>query len=1002
MGVLRHYCRNCISFVLVLILSVFLYSCGAIEGESGSGTTIKGTAADDPLTGANVSVYDDNGEFLGGDITGSAGEYSIDVHDRELYELYVDGGTIAGKSFESTFRNICTKSSDCDATPLTTLAVEIMETYGMSWANAKDKAHRAIGLDIDDGDPFALDAEGNPIEGFEPALEYLRSEMDNGTDVDNWIANVMDNMTEPYNGTVTGTASISEALSGAELKLYIGDSSFSAQSDYNGSWKFSGGMALDKPFRLVTSGGTLDGESFDGSLSAYVPFMEFGNTDEENSGLTKDININIFTTLVDRLMLDTGIDYESAKDSVRRFFAIPKEADLSDKAVIDEFLSPEWFETASEDNYGFDFLAESMVEDMDTESRLLSTANKVGGDYRLIKASFGTKIFDGVVGGLASGAIGFALSTAFQYLAPAMGIETKEAKTERLLEEILSTLNEVNEKIDKLSDDTKEILKKLDYYFEKSIGLAAINHAEVAAAKINSSFRGFLSANTPEKMALYMSELPDIDTELEIINTLMYESALGTDAGLDHLTESYANLMLRTDDAEERGQILWDSYKAIEGYFTRVMAIQVKGSLIMVNKLNYRDNNLGVFASHQGERSYYSSGEDYINNVLNPRFKKQAEHFLECVEQLVAASADTRTMIAVEDRGFSMFPSTVDDVFYMADLITQEFIPEHKAAFVYRIAGDPDIINNYLRGPNSHKFKNYTILKINGKGTRYYKARTPEEKDFYLGWSLNRNSRWEFTKNTKIAFIKIRFDKMEGYLEAKKDSDFPFTRIYIFKDKVEDVVFFDIVDPRSGAKNPGGVRYANCLAEARTVPWFNFGNDTEVHKREGSHVGGYSQGYSSFNKKVYMEHLSASLGTSLLAKWGRLDTQQDMYMELVNKTGSSFTMDFDGLVNEKVTTNKVGDPWMIIDVELHWQVKAGSENICSREFQRSNSSFTEVKGNHDWSYSCEGSARWNKDQQRQLYFRASRNRIEFSANSVYSNSRLHTEFITKMVDFEYR
>ena len=87
--------------------------------------TISGYVVDDPVVGATIEVYDENGTFVKkvSNITDQDGKYSIEIKGDSSslpVLLKVTGGEIKSKKFESSMWSICF-DEQCNVTPITSI-----------------------------------------------------------------------------------------------------------------------------------------------------------------------------------------------------------------------------------------------------------------------------------------------------------------------------------------------------------------------------------------------------------------------------------------------------------------------------------------------------------------------------------------------------------------------------------------------------------------------------------------------------------------------------------------------------------------------------------------------------------------------------------------------------------------------------------------------------------------------------------------------------------------
>lgn len=995
--------------VALVIVGFFLGGCGDSNHDysSSSGHFVSGIVADDPVSGAVVNIYNSAEEVVGTGTTDDNGTYRIEVEETGEYRVVASGGSINGVPFTGRMENICTDPLECDVTPLSTLALEVAEQHGYLLERARQEARLALGIQEDDPDPFALavrgkseGSESGEIEGLDRVnLEYLRTRIKDHTSMETWLQERLETVPEPYNEIVEGEASVGFSLMDADVELALDEEQLSAGvTDENGTWETAPELNIYQPFRIEVRNGYTFAEDFEGTLSAYVPFRDAGYSYSESVELLDNLEVNVLSTIIERYMRFSECSYAAAVERVKFFLSISEETDLSDTGQVRRYFNPQvLLENAEE--LGFDTYIDLLVQKVDSGEQIsIGGAQNAFTGYQIIKVGMGTKIFNGVVGGLASGGLSFALDTGMTYLLPAMGFETAEQKLQATLDEIKDTLKTMSDDIIEIGDDVKTLLANLDIAVSEIISENVLIEVNKYTDIIEYNFNRML---TTDDAKAFVEGLPNIGLTLQHIHSHMFKPSSGAQSAFEALTKKMEK-KIRAAEPDKRGDVLWSAYLALENYFNNIIGIQLQGAILEANNINWKN-----YAGTSNESVATFTEED-----LAPIIVKQIDMFMGYVERLVVASADTRSII---QGGGTMFPSRADDVFYSADLIAQQFDPKHRAGFVVRVAGDPTIIEEFFTSPEGQSFGPHTFVPIGGKNIRSYSAPIPDGYPaYYLGWKIDRDARWNFNQQEYIQIAKLRFDVMEGHLEDKSPSDFPFTRTYVYKFNPnykgaltkKKTVEFKEIDLMAGDEGNEGIPYANMFIEARVVPFFNFviENQNKYHLKQGHWD---TTNFSANLDDVSLEAEFVSRRLESHSHDGEVDVQAQMLFEVINDSGVDMDLWADGKVKEKIENNKGGDNNLGLDLELHWQIKVGGNSLVKHEWQEDWHKFSPygfaIEGLHKHTTEFfDRRATWKNGQMYQLIFNASRNQVIFTPPPTYNEKALNVKFDTQLEYFELK
>ena len=1006
-------------------------ACNDSGGSSNSNSNISGIVVDDPLAFASITVFDiNNGQIIATGQSDAKGEYSIDTPNIDQYRIRSEGGFLNGTAFNGTMENICDPSQECDITPLTTVAVRLVDRHGFRLEKARKEAARILGFESNATDPFVLAVRGEKnengtIEGLDRVnLEYIRGRInDANSTLADWLNATVEQVAAPYDARVTGTAELVSPLEEADVLIIDEDGyAYTTTTDNHGEWESPEDMKLTGAFRVEISKGTSASNAFPGTLSAYVPFRAFGYDDEQNQALVAHIKVNILSTLIDRYMEYTSRDFEDASARVKRFLSIPEDVAWDDDQAVSEYFTPSAFRALCAQSVGFDSFVDNLVFELDSGDTV-SMKSPANLEPYVMATSWGGKIFQVGASGLISAGAGFGLKAAEAYLVPALGFETPDQQLQQALAGIQDSLNDMNNKLNSLGSNVDNLTSKLSQTLSATLMASAkteFSAAKTFSKRIETNFNTMMNLksgsdnkNTFEKYNNFTRF--DVLDALSQIYTHLYED----DGAMEYLTQALVE-KIKNADIENRGNVLWDSYVSLEKYFSRMMGIQYKGVILYLNKFNM-DNNIDYIESDRIEDTKGwkdltdIDGDNPYSNIL-----EQTDLFMTYVERLVVASANTKTVLG--EGYYDMFPSTMDNVFTSADLLVQTFSPKHRAAFVYRAIGDPKIIHQYWQNDWVPKYFGTTqsLININGKTVRDYTAPLPDNyPNYYLSWSVDSAKSYHFNRQTKIRIVKMYFKKIEQEIAAKPDSAFPFSKTYSFANDEKDVVTFSRINPSTGIAysendEKNGIvakRYGHCTAVARIVPGFSSRSKNEITTREDKiWCSDHSYNLAKMTTQANYWTLPFKGPWGYYEPWayiydgkkGEIATHINIHSNIVNDETNDIKLTINGTVEENVTNNKGGDRWMALREELHWDISVDQGTIFGRKFEYDRNSWgAAIDGSHNNLVTGSKDATWTSKKMRKLYLNT-RNYMKYSAGTLYEEPGLQVDFSTRIKSLELK
>ncbi len=632
-----------------------------------------------------------------------------------------------------------------------------------------------------------------------------------------------------------GAVELLDPLSGATIALRLLDtddaeSLATCTSAADGSWQVDM-LILSAPLRVVSSGGTHDGSPFDGQLSAYIPHNDAAIAEEALGYHAGSILINVLTTFVDLYMLQESCNYEMACEHVAHFFQIPLNADLTSEEETAAYFSTAELLFRAQTNGGFDAYVEHLLLLVDSGDFITMLPDTSKG-YEIIESTLGTwagnKLMSGVVGAGAN----FALGKAWSLLLPALGFETVEQGMARRLDEIQAELSAVHHDIGVLDTKVESLMN--DLHISTAEILDEVNRSDLTEWRrlIQNQFNNFIfqfgpeaapSSNDMDEFAHAICDSGNLNFDQVLFN--LNDAMVGTD--LAGVLTSYSRLLAEQIlVAPDKGIALKEAYVAYEHYFGDLIVLYLRGVTLYCNAKEY----LSVADHVPGART-----QAYWDSKVNGHLDDQVDAFLEGVERMLTAAADTRTIMTGK---YSMFPLESAEILARADFAAAQFSSKHDFGLVVRVLGDPTISDALCTKPvmssetkitsNENNLGAPAYAPIHTVNTREWPYPTYRAAQNYLGWSgPDNNKAWTYSLVNTIAFAKMTFPQMSATLlnaYQSKAGSHNFRRVYKTAAGAECSVLYQMLDRATGKaaakETQEAVLYGHCVFNARRNPSF--------------------------------------------------------------------------------------------------------------------------------------------------------------------------------------
>ncbi|MDY0162538.1 hypothetical protein [Desulfobotulus sp.] len=953
---------------LILIAGLGLAACESSVSLPAPDALSGYVVGDAPLRQALVQVYDAENTLLASAETDGTGFYHFAVPQRSRYRV-VAKGAFDGKDLSA----LCKEREDCDLTPLTTLTAHLVEKEDYPLQQAKTQAKRRLYLCTSCEDPFsawAKELAGFDAEQRDPILlAHLRGEIRESGDFEAWILEMASQIPKAYDLRLEGKAFLTSErvpLTQAEVRFITEDQVYTTTTDASGLWTSPEEFRIFGPFRMEVSGGFSGNTPFTGRLSAHLPFRDQGRTEEESLTLMASVQVNILSSFIDRYMRFTGSDHTSALSVVKRYLDIPEDMDLFGRG-IGRYFSPYLFLEIAEEQGGFDFTLDRLVAHMDSgEVQPISDATNA--NYEILDVSFGYKVFDGILSGIGSGGVSYALGLIQPMLFNALGIETERDRFEGIhtrLSDISASLDHLDNKLDTIREDIEDLESVMKEQISLTQAHTSFTSIERNIAVIHNAYndlKDFIptdgSGVSEDKVNTLVNTLRrhDLPLELRHLHQVYFEPVNSVGA-FELLTQALEQGILMADMSRKQA-VLENAYQLLETRFVNTMAIQLKGALVHANILNWEDKTPLTTdpATLQGTRAkqFLDTGADSITR----RLQYQTELFLTFVERLVVASADTRTIAQPRK---DMFPSNTGKIFYTADLLARNFLPEHQAGFVIRVIGDPASFAKYTQAPASLRSADSeatelldpTLLrtspiqyaKIRGKTIREYPAPLPRgyTDRRYIGWQMDAKYQWLWKPVSTIQVAKIYVPHVEENLHRLKDKNlvvvYPYTPSdlsapYTRKDPAR----IQYTNPNTAeiTNADKGLLYGHATIIAREIPRFHTGTVFYIRKNPGCLLSRQTDyNLNDMQLSVKMSGACRRTGSNYTQELNNIVTPTNLKillsMNLINQDTQSGNLLFQVKVREayeNASTDSYG-------AAINWGMQANNTTLFSDTYSKS-------------------------------------------------------------------
>jgi len=478
-------------------------------------------------------------------------------------------------------------------------------------------------------------------------------------------------MTATETSALVGVAYADEPLVGATITVYDddGDRIFEAENATSNRGIFIEKVTwpwfkdIPSGFKITATGGTTNGEPFNGSLVRIV----------EDYDQTYSYQINIITTLVAAYgEKNPAMTSMQAGEAVHDFLEIPSELNITtiinSPASSRAFFSCQKFLEDADNNGSFNEFVDALASQIgDGQTHPFKGKAPVSGIAMDVFKFVFTNLAKGLLSGIGSKVAGTAMEPVMGWVMGLLGVD----QTDYTAQQLSAISDKLNQTYAKLVDMDKKLIAISNALSEISASIAELKNAlntvntELqlrmtqlsaydALSRIDSSYTTLVTCAATKPGDVAKSSLSDwssavinptngIYNAVDVLDKIVTGHVLGDEKGL--LEVMIDNLIAQLYAQDPSGQSLYGRtyrdkvmslYQSFEAYFERILLYEVRG-LTMIAEAH---NALGETARVQS----------YIDLYWKPMIQNQIVLFMDQVERLVI-NAEPRAQLEFPNMG---------------------------------------------------------------------------------------------------------------------------------------------------------------------------------------------------------------------------------------------------------------------------------------------------------------------------------------------------------------
>jgi hypothetical protein len=473
--------------------------------------------------------------------------------------------------------------------------------------------------------------------------------------------------------------------------------------------------------RIVARDVVAGGVPFDAELSAYTPSHVPG----------EHIEVNLFTTLVDRYRIAQGCDYQQAVAAIQQHLRLPMDLNFGENHdAMRMYLDPALVLSEAEAAGGLDAYLDTLVANSMADDTAQSPLGALYG------ASSESSFCEDLAIAAAESAGSSLGEQAAGVLLQKFGLVSGEANPNQ---DVLDALQAQNVELQAIEHQLASLQLALvqleqqleratvDLLFESSqqpVRDAIANlDALMTRLGVNFTVQQAQSANPLDPHAFGVSMIgnnasPQNDV-LHMLVTLHGSVMPDAVAGHPGALGRYA-LSLSAGGGQDD---VLAAYMAFEAYFGKILAYQYRGLTLITEAIN-------VLEAGDASTVQFNNIDTYRNGVFQHYIDDEVNEFIRWVDYLILANADLATDIA-NPRQF--LPTNTGLIYQRADFVAQQFSSTCRNGIVLRLIGQPQEIDAFWNAGNQIAMQKYDdITVLYSLAPIYHTSYDLRSPDFYV------------------------------------------------------------------------------------------------------------------------------------------------------------------------------------------------------------------------------------------------------------------------------
>lgn len=494
---------------------------------------------------------------------------------------------------------------------------------------------------------------------------------------------------------IWGSVDLAIPQDSAHVKVHIGEDLVWEGMCTDGDFSGRASVPLGKDVRVVVTENLLEGTPFHGTLSLY----EEEYTDGEH------LEVNLYTTLVDRCRLYHNISLEEADQAVKQYFNLPSNFNYAEQLhspKMKTYFNSENFLQAAYATGTLDAYIDNLVKDL------------VSNDTAPVLT--GSLLPDPVleIAGVA-GPVVAATSLTYGILKDFNVIHTTNPDLNAInarLDKQKSKLEEIDQHIQEVLNATNKISQQIECGTRSTVVTLLTDHLSNAENPINIQATNYWNAYSryvqnagpdfttePQTVAAGIMAA-DLNKSIIDIKSLLVGNS--TDPTTPGLLGQFAKELV---DCRYPGrENLLTQYIELETFFVGAIGKQSQALNLITESHPVITDNLG-WDRFPNLASTYENLKTYKSSHFDDAIEVEVDQFLRWVDYLVFSAADFGTDIAAAPQ---FLASDTEEVYARADLIAALLSGRHPKGISFRLIGDVEVVDAFCANQSAEIHQNYS------------------------------------------------------------------------------------------------------------------------------------------------------------------------------------------------------------------------------------------------------------------------------------------------------